>query len=268
MNDSSSPTPRSHFKRRSRWRSIASQMPRRWIDLLFPPRCANCDAELASAGESGRLCGACLSRLLSLASLRCPYCGERKLEQALISCASCGDRPGEFERVWTLGDYAQELRSIVLRMKHPREAPLTTAMGELLFGSIDASLTEWRPDAVLPVPMHWLRRAMRGSNSAELLGETFSRRLGVSNAAACVVRRRHTQPQSGLSPSARFRNVRGAFRLRKGVDWSQSRVLLVDDILTTGATCGEIARLVRRAGAAAVAAVVVARASGNEPANH
>lgn len=243
-------------------------MPQRWIDLLFPSRCANCDAEMAPA-DSGGLCQACRRRLLSLASLRCPYCGERKLAEALVSCASCGSQPGEFERVWTLGDYADELRTIVLRMKQPREAPLTIALGELLFASIGDSLAEWRPDAVLPVPMHWLRRALRGSNSAEWLGENLARRLGVPNAAACVVRRRHTQPQSGLSPQARFRNVRGAFRLRKGVDWSQSRVLLVDDILTTGATCGEIARLLRATGAAAVAVAVavVARATGNEPPN-
>jgi ComF family protein len=242
------------------------QMPRRWIDLLFPPRCANCDAESPPA-DCGGLCDACRRRLLSFAAVRCPCCGARQPEEPFVNCASCGGRPGEFERVWTLGDYAQELRSIVLRMKRPHEAPLTTAMGELLFGSIGASLADWRPDAVLPVPMHWLRRALRGSNSAELLGETLSRRLAVPNAAACVVRRRHTQPQSGLSPQARFCNVRGAFRLRKGVDWSEARVLLVDDILTTGATCGEIARLLRRAGAAAAAAVVVARASGNEPPN-
>ncbi|HVW39622.1 MAG TPA: phosphoribosyltransferase family protein, partial [Pirellulales bacterium] len=211
------------------------------------------------------LCQACRRHLLSLAAPRCPFCGERKLAEELVSCASCGSQPGEFERVWTLGDYAQELRTIVLRMKQPREAPLSTAMCELLFASVGDSLAEWRPDAVLPVPMHWLRRALRGSNSAEWLGEVLARRLGVPNAAACVVRRRYTQPQSGLSPQARFRNVRRAFRLRKGVDWSQARVLVVDDILTTGATCGEIARLLRAAGAAAVAAVVVARASGSEP---
>lgn len=147
-------------------------------------------------------------------------------------------------------------------MKHPHEAPLTAAIGQLLFRRVGASLAEWRPDAVAPVPMHWLRRTLRGSNSAELLGESLARNLAVESAAGCLVRRRHTQPQSGLSPGARTANVRGAFRLRGWADFRGARVLLVDDILTTGATCGEIARVLRRAGAAAVAAAVVARAEG------
>lgn len=244
-----------------------SQAPRGWTDLLFPLRCALCDADSPSLERSGSLCGPCRQRLGALETRRCPYCGERQAENALTSCALCGGKPGEFERVWTLGDYAHELRSIVLRMKHPHEAPLTKAIGELLFDSMGASLADWRPDAVLPVPMHWVRRALRGSNSAALLGETLASRLAVPDAAGCIVRRRHTRPQSGLSPPARFRNVRGAFRLRAGIDWSQTRVMLVDDILTTGATCGEIARMLRKAGVAAVAVAVVARAAGNEPPN-
>ena len=247
-----------------RWRSFAALARRRAIELLFPPRCAVCDGDSPEDADAGPICDACRGRLLAGAQTRCAFCGEPRMQDAQQSCPVCNDRPGAFERVWTLGDYAQELRSVVLRMKHPHEALLATAVGELLWQRAGDTLAEWRPDAVLPVPMHWLRRAMRGSNSAEWLGETLSRRLAAPSAVGCVVRRRNTQPQSGLSPAARLLNVRGAFRLRRGADFSQRRVLIVDDILTTGATCGEIARLLRQAGAAAVSAVVVARASGNE----
>ncbi|HUY89879.1 MAG TPA: ComF family protein [Pirellulales bacterium] len=247
-----------------RWRSIVAQVPRRWIDLVFPLRCASCDADMSGAAEPVAICQVCRQRLLADAAPRCPRCGERLALPELEVCSNCSDHPTAFERVWTLGDYAQELRSLVLRMKHSHEAPLTAAIGDLLFGRIGASLAAWRADAILPVPMHWLRRALRGSNSAELLGESLARRLAVPNAAGCLVRRRHTQPQSGLSPGARLANVRGAFRLRKGADFRETRVLLIDDILTTGATCGEIARVLRRSGAAAVSVAVVARASGND----
>jgi predicted amidophosphoribosyltransferase len=108
--------------------------------------------------------------------------------------------------------------------------------------------------------MHWLRRVVRGANSAETLGAVLARRLAAPSGVGCLARRRFTRPQSGLSPHARFLNVRGAFRLRPGIDLAEARVLLVDDVLTTGATCGEIAKLLRQAGAAATAVAVVARA--------
>ena len=248
-----------------RWRAVAALARRRSLELLFPPRCAVCDADSPDDAAAGPICDACRGRLLAGAQARCPFCAEPRLYDAKQSCPGCDDRPGAFERVWTLGDYAQELRSVVLRMKHPHEAPLAAAIGELLYQRAGDALAAWRPDAILPVPMHWLRRAVRGSNSAEWLGETLSRRSGAPSAAGCLVRRRNTQPQRGLSPAARRLNVRGAFRLRRGSDFSQRRVLIVDDILTTGATCGEIARLLRQGGAAAVAAAVAARASGGEP---
>lgn len=145
-------------------------------------------------------------------------------------------------------------------MKHAAEEPLSAAIAELAGERLGMSIAAWRPDLVLPVPMHWFRRWRTGTNSAAIVAERLAARLHARLALRLVSRRRHTRPQSGLSPPERLANVRGAFRLRRKALVSGRRVLVVDDILTTAATSNEIARLLIRAGAAEVAVAVIARA--------
>ena len=233
--------------------------------LLLPSRCAHCDAEMASQVDACLVCAACRSLLSCGGTPRCPRCAEPLAGEQLAACRSCRDRQPPFERAWTLGDYSGELRTAVLKIKQPSGEPLAAALADLLHHAWGDALREWRPDAILPVPMHWFRRLRRGANSAETLSGVLAKRLGAPHAAGCILRRRRTRPQSGLAAGERFRNVRGAFRLRGGVDWQGARILVVDDILTTGATCGEIARILLAAGASATAAVVAARASDVSP---
>lgn len=145
-------------------------------------------------------------------------------------------------------------------MKHAQEEPLTAALADFVWARLGGELNAFNPDHVVPVPMHWLRRWLRGTNSAATLAELLSKRLSSPLASRLVVRRRFTRPQSGLSPPERKANVRGAFRLRGAAHCSGKTLLIVDDILTTAATTNEIARLLLRAGAAAVGVLVIARA--------
>jgi ComF family protein len=110
--------------------------------------------------------------------------------------------------------------------------------------------------------MHWMRRLVRGINNPDVLADLLSRHLDAPLATAGLVRRRNTLPQKDLSPRERRLNVRGAFRVRKGYNVKGAHVLLVDDILTTGATASEAARVLKRAGAATVGVAVLARAEG------
>lgn len=229
------------------------------MELLFPARCALCDSELPAA-QLPLLCAACQFRLAPDAPPRCPKCA-LTLRQALVTADGCPKCAGEgfhFSRAWTLGDYAGDLRETVLRMKHAREEPLTAAVAALVWDRLGAELLAWKPDGVLPVPMHWLRRWLRGTNHAATLAELLARRLNAP-LLRWIARRRFTRPQSGLSPPERKTNVRGAFRIRRVASAGGKKVLIVDDILTTAATTNEIARLLLRSGAAAVGIVVVAR---------
>jgi ComF family protein len=158
--------------------------------------------------------------------------------------------------------YNGELREVVLRTKRLSCEPLATALGQLLAERRGDELAGFRPDLIVPIPMHWWRRFWRGVNNAEILAHCLGRRLGQPVARRLLIRRRPTRPQKDLRPEERFANVRDAFRLRPGeaARCRGSHVLLVDDILTTGATSSEAARMFKRAGAAAVAVAVLARA--------
>lgn len=145
-------------------------------------------------------------------------------------------------------------------MKRPSGESLSAVMGRVLAEYRRAELTCFDADLVVPIPMHWSRRIRRGTNSSEILAESVAGTLRAPLLLGVLVRRRNTLPQKDLKPRERFRNVRGAFGVKPGYDFRGLRVLLVDDILTTGATCSEAAGTLLRSGAASVAAAVLARA--------
>jgi ComF family protein len=177
----------------------------------------------------------------------------------------CEGESLKFDRVVSLGTYRGKLREAVLRMKLGRGELLSAVMGRLFWLRRGADVIALAPDAVVPVPMFWTRRLARGTNSPDVLAERVARRLGAPLVARAVVRSRSTAPQSSLKPRQRRGNVRGAFRLRAGYALHGLHVLLVDDILTTGATASEIAGLLKRAGASLVTVAVLARGIGGHP---
>jgi ComF family protein len=166
------------------------------------------------------------------------------------------------DAVLSLGMYEGALRRAVLRMKRPWGETLAMAISHSLFDAVGEQLVKLASDVVAPIPMHWTRRLFRGTNGPEIVAEVLGSRLGVPVARRLLVRRRKTRRQFNLPPSERFGNVRRAFRVAAGYHLKAVHVLLVDDILTTGATCSEAARTLLAAGAASVAVVVVARAEG------
>jgi ComF family protein len=233
-----------------RWLRLAAGFATAGTNLLFPPRCSCCDADLPGGGAGVLLCAECRGLTGVDVGPRCPTCGAVAQTDGELPdrCPRCREFPLKLDAVITLGSYQSRLRDVVLRMKRPTHQMLSVAMGRLLAQRRRRELAELGADWVVPVPMYWTRRLRRGVNSPEILAG-----------------RRNTRPQADLSPRERFRNVRGAFRARPGYHLQGARVLLVDDILTTGATCSEAAGVLKQAGAAMVAAVVVARAQGPIP---
>jgi ComF family protein len=233
-------------------------------NLLLPPRCACCDRELAEGDGGWLLCGDCLARLGPATWHGCRRCGGAVLECGSPSscCPLCRDTPLKFDAAVTLGSYHAGLRDVVLRMKRPSHDALSIAMGRLLSRRRREQLLEHQADVVIPIPMFWRRRLGRGINSPDVLARCLGNSLGIPVRHDVLSRCRNTLPQANLSPSRRFENVRGAFRVRSSQATNSARVLLVDDVLTTGATCSEAAKMLKQAGAAWVAVAVVARAQG------
>jgi ComF family protein len=226
------------------------------VDLVFPPTCAACEASLEDS-QLGLLCETCRSELADNQPA-CQRCGVPALGD---SCRHCAGQRLHFQGVVRLGIYERQLRSAVLHIKRRERQALAMALGALLAREGHEQLAEWKLDAVVPVPMHWSRRLWRGANSPSTIARRLASDLKIPTADHLLVRHRRTAPQAQLSPSKRLANVRGAFRAVPHRDLPGSRLLVVDDIMTTGATVNEAAKELVRAGAEFVAVAVLARAT-------
>lgn len=248
-----------------RLRRYALDFSVRTIDLLFPPRCLHCDAELPAQRHPSLLCDPCCLLFGPEEWLGCHRCGALTCDESCqdcVGCLNCRDTAFHFQRVIPLGAYEGALREALLKAKRPAYDHLATALGHLFFQRRQRELGEFRPDLIIPIPMFWLRRLRRQMNSPLVIARTLAASLHVPAVGSLLIRVRNTLPQKDLSPGDRARNVRGAFQApaRRRRPLQGSRVLLVDDILTTGATCSEAAWVLKQAGAIAVAAAVLARA--------
>jgi ComF family protein len=154
------------------------------------------------------------------------------------------------------------VRELVLRMKQARHESLTLAAGNLLAEHLRETLAADWPSCVVPVPMHWTRRWSRTVNDAELLAESVASHLRIPFRGRLVRCRRRTLKQGTLTPAERSANVRGAYAVSRLTELQGSHVLVVDDVMTTGATANEVARVLRRRGAREVSIAVVARGIG------
>lgn len=235
-------------------------------DLVLPPTCSFCEVDLPPDADTpvaarGRLCDRCRELIAQVPVNRCSRCASAVAPTVVgPDCPWCRKQDLRFDRAFTLATYRDELRDAVIRLKHSGQEALSTALAEMSWERNGDVVRSVAADIVVPVPMHWLRRVVQGHNGPDLAASFWASRLGLGDYPRLLVRNRRTRPQAGLSPNERQANVRNAFSVRRGHNVRGARVLLVDDILTTGATCSEAARTLKRAGAASVAVVVVGRA--------
>src|SRR5205823_8815370 len=161
----------------------------------------------------------------------------------------------------TIGPNQGPLRQAVLNAKHSSFEALAAALGQRLAEAIEAAPFAETPELVVAVPLHWLKRAWRGTNPAGTVAMAVARQLEFPLANGGLTCVRLLKRQATLTPPERRRNVRGAFRVSRRAQVSGKRVLLVDDVMTTGATAHEGSRALLEAGAAAVYVATVARSS-------
>ena len=171
-------------------------------------------------------------------------------------CALCRSGLRGFDAAYCYGSYEGALRELIHLYKYGRVQTLAKPLGDLLAAALPR---EERFDAVTPVPLHWRRQWQRGFNQSELLARTMAARCGIPVVPA-LRRVRATLTQAGLSNTRRRQNVDTAFECRRGARaLAGKRILLIDDVLTTGSTAAACARVLKRAGAAKVALLAVAR---------
>ncbi len=173
-------------------------------------------------------------------------------------CGDCLREPPPFDRAAALGTYEGSLRKLIHLLKYGRMRPLGAVLGRALAERTAEAGIE--ADAVIPVPLHWRRRLSREFNQAAEIARGLAAARGISCKPSWLRRTKATAAQAGLSDEERGRNVRGAFGVAAAAELRGLRVLLVDDVMTTGSTLAACARAVRRAGAKSAAAAVAARA--------
>lgn len=218
------------------------------LDLIFPPRCPGC-------GRLGELfCHACRAQVEPISGPVCPRCG-RPTEQA-EPCASCRPTASPLERIVSAVVFAGPMRAAIHELKYNNGRALAAPLAVYL-------VEAWRradlaADCIVPVPLHARRQAERGYNQAALLAHGLSRAVGVPLDERLVIRRKATQQQVWLNAAQRRENVRDAFACRGPANGR--RIVLVDDVCTTGSTLEACAAALRAAGAGSVCALTLARA--------
>ena len=235
------------------------ELGRGLLQLLYPGCCLSCAQGLAATCP--HFCGACRAAVLTDPHRSCPRCAASVGPFARLDggCADCRGRPLPFDAALRLGPYERLLQELVPRLKyHPGEG-LAEVLGELWGAHAAERFQAAGAEVVVPVPLHWLRRLRRGYNQSAAIAGGVARALGLP-CRPWLRRLRNTPKQVGRSFAARQENVRGAFRVRRRAAVAGRSVLLIDDVMTTGATLAEAARALRAAGAARVVVAALARA--------
>ena len=226
--------------------------------LVYPGICQVCKTLLP---ESDDFCTSCRDALTGDAAFTCPRCARSVGQFANLAdgCQDCRDENFRFEQALRLGLYAETMRDVVLQIKHLHAQNLAHAVGRLWATHHEERFRALKPDVVVPIPLHWWRRWCRGYNQSEMLAEAVAESLGLPCRSNWLYRTRSTVHQTNLSAGARMENVKGAFACRPVAGIKGLRVLLVDDVMTTGNTANEAAKAMLKSGAAAVCLAVLAR---------
>jgi len=234
------------------WRRRIGHIGAAVLDFALPPRCPGCGI-IVDQVES--FCAECWRQVAFLGDSGCEACGLPLEGTDAGTCAACLARPPRIARTRAAVAYDDISRRLVLALKYSRKVALARTMARYM-----APLVQAGEDRLLvPVPLHRGRLWQRGFNQSLIIARALSKRTGVAVAPALLARTRRTPPLKGMSAQQRRRTVAAAFKVRDPAAIDGRIIVLVDDVLTTGATAEACARALRRAGAARVELISWAR---------
>lgn len=228
------------------------------LDFVYPLTCLLCGVKVPP--DAGELCAGCLETFPNNTPPFCPFCGQgRLLEPDPACCPSCQGRPFLFDQAWSAMLYEGPVRDCLHHFKYRERYLLSKPLTERLVRFAQRFLPLRGFDAIVPVPLSRRRENERGFNQSFLLSRGLSRALDLPLLRHSLVRWRQTPSQISLSREGRLKNVAGAFRVKQLPPLQEKRLLLVDDVFTTGATVNACAAVLKEAGAASVSVLTLAR---------
>lgn len=229
------------------------------LDVILPPVCHICHNHIPDAGRL-HICTSCRDHLPLVSSPLCPLCGIPFAGTGSDHlCGACLTHPPRFDAARAGFFYEGAIRELIHSFKYNQQTQLRYPLALLALEVVSGFATAHAPHLIVPVPLHCSRLRQRGFNQAVLLGKTLSRHLSLPILPDALVRTRRTEPQIELSSAERRLNVKGAFTVSRDDSVAGKRILLLDDVMTTGSTMNECAKELKKAGAETVIAAAVAR---------
>ncbi len=243
-------------------RRLVAEFTHNLSRLLYPNSCLICDAREADPAEFRHgVCNSCFRSVTADPFDTCPWCAQTvgPHTDTTKGCPECRGTPLGFDRAIRLGPYDGQLREAVLRTKVLAGEGLADMFGRIFAEVRGEDIRTAKVDLVAPVPLHWWRKWQRGYNQSEAVARELAAALDVPFVPKLLRRVKWTPQQAQPTRAARQENVKGAFRTNRSARIAGATVLLVDDVMTTGSTLGEAARVLRAGGAGWVIAAVLAR---------
>ncbi|CAH2030463.1 ComF family protein [Trichlorobacter ammonificans] len=230
------------------------------LDLLLPPRCHICRTQCSGA-DPLHICDDCTAQLPFITEPFCSVCGVPfSATGDSHPCGRCLTDPPPFQAARAVFTHTGSCRDLLHAFKYAGQAHLRRPLGLLAARTLVSFAGHCRADLLLPVPLHRARLRSRGFNQALLLAELLSRHWQIPLQRQALLRTRPTVPQMELDRNARLHNLNDAFAVASPALVADRRIILVDDVTTTGSTLRECALVLKRAGAAAVFAVTISHA--------
>ncbi|HAH20608.1 MAG: hypothetical protein A2Y00_02075 [Omnitrophica WOR_2 bacterium GWF2_43_52] len=230
-------------------------------EILYPSYCLVCHVKIPMGDSKGSICQRCRDSIIPFNPPFCRKCG-RTIKKAAFGenlCGECETIHFFFERAWTGYPYEDTLKEAIHHFKYNHKPSLGSFLSGLLIRFVsDYHIPLTQCDYLIPIPLAQAKLREREFNQARVLAINLSRHFGLPVVDNALYRRRNTASQTGLDRSSRWKNIQGAFGVNNQEAVKNKRVLLVDDVLTTGATASEAARALKGAGAQAVFVVTIA----------